>query len=467
MPITSNGYYNSPQMAQAFANLGQIFAPPSAQDSAAFATARARNQQAAQLASLFDYARDGAGFDQTTFDRMGQAAGQWNPSNGYYGVDTTANTARRGQDITAATSLENNRADNARQAVTSLYGALNPGQVAPALPPEISAAIGLPSVGERRGAAPILSETQVKGQFLQGLTPEQQMQVALGDVPVETIITGSGPQIAPRGAAWGATPYDKPGSQAAPQNYLTPDGRRGTARMSPAGMLVDTQTGEPLPQGSSTFSTRAQGTNADLGLPTTANQTTANNAEAVYNAMDADINAMRTLLQNNPGIAGIPGDVRGAAQNAVSVLDETRAAFGDLPPDAKVSAGDVENALRRVAPTRNPAIAQYRLLMTNMAYRLAQMNNPTGEVSRQAFERSMESLNGGLLSNNQSVLEAMDALAAQNSRNRDNYLRTLRAPGQVTPGAAPPTAPAAPSMAPTGPRTIETPAGRVTIQRVD
>ena len=203
MPITANGYYNSPQMAQAFSQLGRIFAPPSAQDSAAYATANARNQQAQQLAALFDYARNGQGFDQTTFDRMGQASGQWTPAAGYYGVDSTAQTARRGQDITSATSLENNRADNQRQAITSLYGVLNPGQVAPALPPEIAAAVGLPGIDERRGAAPILTETQVKGGFLQNLTPTQQQQVALSDVPLEQVVMGdgTGARLVPRGQA--------------------------------------------------------------------------------------------------------------------------------------------------------------------------------------------------------------------------------------------------------------------------
>ena len=111
MPIVSNRAYNDPALGQAFSNLAQLFAPPSGSDLAGYATAKAKKEEAARLAELFNYAKD-PNVQQAVFDRLGQATGQWTPSTGYYGVDTTAATARRGQDIGAATELQKQRLAN-------------------------------------------------------------------------------------------------------------------------------------------------------------------------------------------------------------------------------------------------------------------------------------------------------------------------------------------------------------------
>jgi hypothetical protein len=53
-------------------------------------------------------------------------------------------------------------------------------------------------------------------------------------------------------------------------------------------------------------------------------------------------------------------------------------------------------------------IPKAQKMMLDLAYVNARMANPTGEVSRQALERSIESLGGGsMLSNNASVLAAI------------------------------------------------------------
>lgn len=231
MPI-----YNNPAIGEGFKNLASIFAPPSGSDLAGYATAGAKREEAARLAEMFNYARDPA-FNQSTFDRLGQAAGQWNPANGYYAVDTNAATTRRGQDLSAATSLQTNAADNVRALeqtrlqgqndLAKLYA--TPVTVAQGatvyVPGQTADASGLPRVlggninvgqGERtvtpdgrviEGAAKPLGETEVKAQLLQALKPNEQRAVAMQGVNVEQVIGPDGkPTYVNRPDAAGQTP---------------------------------------------------------------------------------------------------------------------------------------------------------------------------------------------------------------------------------------------------------------------
>ncbi|MFK3857829.1 hypothetical protein [Agrobacterium pusense] len=220
--IVGNKYFNDPALGQAFSNIAQMFAPPSGSDLAGYAAAGAKKAEAARLADLFNYAQSADGFDQSTFDRMGQAVGQWNPSNGYYGVNVGAATSRannaddnaralRVAGMDNERALATNRLDNQRQAITSLYGALDPGQVAPALPDDIASIIGLPAIGERQGIDKPLTDDQVKGAIIGSLPQADQREIAMSGVNVEQIVGANGqPVIASRQAAVGQQPYIKP-----------------------------------------------------------------------------------------------------------------------------------------------------------------------------------------------------------------------------------------------------------------
>ena len=117
--IQNNRYFNDPAIGQAFSNLAGLFGPPSGSDLAGYAAASAKKEEAARLAELFNTAKD-PNVQQAVFDRLGQATGQWTPSTGYYGVDSTAATARRGQDIGASTELQKQRLAN-EGALAQLY----------------------------------------------------------------------------------------------------------------------------------------------------------------------------------------------------------------------------------------------------------------------------------------------------------------------------------------------------------
>jgi hypothetical protein len=474
MPIVNNRAYNDPALGQAFGNLAAAFAPPSGSDLAGYATAGAKKAEAARIAELYAAAGQ-PDFNQTVFDRQAVAAGLYNPTQGYYaqdqnnstaryGIDTTATTARRGQDIGASTAITNNTADNERAMMAAILGAATDpvaqGAIRPGFNPVDYGVEAVPAVPEFAGRVAPLSETEQKAverQRLAGsgqLTDQMLLDTIVGsETPVQAVGASGAPVYMSPGAAvrQGAAPYTKPSGATETQNYRTPDGKTGTAFFDPtANTWKDTATQTPVPQGSTTFSSSLQGGGDETGLaPTTANKTSGTNLEATLNATEADARNLLGLLGKNPGIAGLPGDIRGAAQNAVSVLGEMSAAFGNMAPDAVITAEQAQAALSRLAPGRDPAIQQYKTGLANLAYRVAQMNNPSGEVSRQAYERSLESLQGGMLGNNQSATEALNALLEQVGRTRQTQLETLRNPGQPVPAA-----PAAP-RAPIAPGTIE------------
>jgi hypothetical protein len=228
MPIQNNPWYGAntgTDVRRGLQNIADMFAPPSAGDIAAYAEARDRNasakatdEQSARLRALDDYARQQAGFSKEQWDRMSVAAGRGTIANGYYGVDTDAATTRRGQDITADTALANNAADNKRMTVTSLFGALNPGQVRPALPASIASGFGLPAIDEARGLPQAETYDQVKGAILRAqqpsLTQQQLTALVMGNTPVENIVGAAGkPETVYRTDAVGQQPAFAPNKE--------------------------------------------------------------------------------------------------------------------------------------------------------------------------------------------------------------------------------------------------------------
>ncbi|MBZ9706060.1 hypothetical protein LB543_04915 [Mesorhizobium sp. ESP7-2] len=217
MPIRSNGYFNSPQFAQAASNLATLFEPPSGADAAGWAAANAKKAEATRLQDFFDY-RNNPNFDQQTFDRMGVAAGAYQPNQSYYSVDQGNATTQRGQDVTAATSRANNAADNAgaldRTKLSELgkfYQPLNEGQVRPELPADIAGQFGVDrSLPAEQGNVRPLTKDQAEAQVYQGLTPEMQRAITFGSTPVESVVTPNGPRIATRLDAIGQEPYTAP-----------------------------------------------------------------------------------------------------------------------------------------------------------------------------------------------------------------------------------------------------------------
>lgn len=430
--IVGNKYFNDPALGQAFSNIAQMFAPPSGADLAGYAAAGAKKAEAARLADLFNYAQNTDGFDQSTFDRMGQATGQWNPSNGYYGVNVGAATSRANNSADNARALEQTRMQEAG-ALSRLYA--QPVTVSQGatvyLPDQTQAATGLSGVlsgniatnpGEQVltpdgrlvvGQPKPLTKPEVEGDILRRLPTTDQNAAVLGDIPVETVIMDGTPTIVRRNDAVGKQPAP-PMSTAAPetQNYQTPGGQRGTAVFDQTSKTwKDTASGEPIPQGSITFNSSLQGGATETGLgPTTANSTAANNQDAQITQALNTLDVYEQLIRNNPGALGIVGLIRGTAQNTVAAANDLASSFGKTAPQVAEAAADIREGLSQVAPeVFDRSIPEANFLQATLAYAIARTENPSGEVSRQAYDRALERISGGWLGNSQETLANIGA----------------------------------------------------------
>lgn len=489
--------FNNPRLGQAFNSVASIFAPPAAQDIYAYARAAGEREKMQRAADLWKMARD-PNADMQVFDRSNVAAGNYAPASSYWGVGVKDATDRRGQDINSAdtrykvgvesgdrrrgqdlesgdrryntdtvakTAIDTTKIKETGDTTRTLlapvapgYTRFNPPSVAEIwqVPPQQTGTIQLnqgekavtPDGREFQGNAKPLTEEQLKAQIIQGMTPKQQQAIASGNTPVETVMGSDGkPRTMTR------PEMIESGTPAAPKPGNVYNWKGGTAVMGPDGKLVDTQTGQVLPPGEGVQAPSGVQSKDPLGA-TTANVTEANRKAANLQVMGQALSAYKNLLQTNRGIVGIPGAVRGAAQNVVSVAQEFGQAFGNLAPDAKIGADQVAQIAGQLTQGRDPAIAQLRVMQADLAYKWAQMQNPSGEVSRQAFERALETLSGGTLANNQSALEAVTAIEQALAREQA-AVAALRNPG-AGPQPGPPNAP--------GVQTIQTPAGPVTIR---
>lgn len=414
MAIRSSGYYNNPAIAQAAENLSSLFAAPSGQDAAGWAVANSKNAEAKRLADYFNYAT-GPSVDQQVFDRMGIATGKYNPTQSYYAQDQNNMTAQRGQDVAAQASVLNNQNTVRGGAIGQLYGALNPGQIRPQVPAEVAGTIGLPGMAVAAGVPKPMDKGEMEAAILAGLPAGDQRAAVLSSVPVENVINPvtNQPVIVNRPDAAGMQPYTAPG---ATKNAvaLTRDGRRIPAVQGPTGVWNDAQTGQPLPADIEiTNLPTPQGSNSELGLPasTVANNSAANALDATLDSAEYTANTMIDILSKNPNVAGIPGQVKGALQSLTSSAQQVASAYAASAPDVAMRADELQGLLKAVpgAGGYDPNIVRLQSGIFDLAYARAQAANPSGEVSRQAFERSLEAFGQGLLSSQQDLATALGA----------------------------------------------------------
>lgn len=436
-------YFNDPTLAASVSSLAEVFAPPTANEQYAWARASNERAEGQRLADLWAAAGD-------DFDKQGVAVGQWNPNQSYYAVDTADATTRRGQDVAAETSRLNNDADNTaaneRAVLEALIGlgdtTLEHGEVMPGLPPEVAEALNIPSFPSQSGAdlgapAPLPSEDEVEAQLLLEAIeadlygPQDVANERKSDINVETVLTPEGPRITTRADAIGQEPHINKGAEAKPilETYRTPDGQTGTAEYDTAdGVWKDSQTGAVLPEG--TVTGKINDTSEGFGA-TTSNVTKGNQIVAESNYGRARLAEFRTLLQENPGIMGIPGMVRSFAQDLVAAADEAGAAFGTIDSIEEVR----ELAARVGANGRyDPALAQAAAYALEMAYLQAKAQDPGGEVNVRELERLLGLYDGGI-AGNPKVLANLDTLDEQLIQ-RESYGRELR--GETEPTASAP-----------------------------
>lgn len=98
------------------------------------------------------------------------------------------------------------------------------------MPSDLAALVFGPDVGPiapTAGAPKPLSETEVKGSVLQGMTPEEQRTITFGNTPVENVVTPEGPRIATRLDSVGQEPFVQDRSPGTVRMYRTRDNQIG------------------------------------------------------------------------------------------------------------------------------------------------------------------------------------------------------------------------------------------------
>lgn len=458
--------FNDPALGEAFANVASLFAPPSAQDVAAYTSANAKKQEAERLAWLFNNPND------PLADRKATMAGVYAPTQSYYAVDQNTATTRRGQDVTAATDLEKQRIAGQYGLANTFMTPLNPGQVQPGLPSSVAGAFGVPEMPRTAGAPKPLSLEEQKALERQQLrergtlTDTMLLDSILGaDAPVKTVGPDGKPIYSTPGAAarTGAPAYVDQGSLPKPENgtAILPDGSQVPAIQDvTTGRWKHAQTGAELPNDVRVVKMAAPtGSNEQLGLGKPAQNMIDRQLLDVAVAKDTAVK-LRDLIASSPASQGAVGWLRGTAQNVIQTGGELGGYFGGGVKEVTdaIASGAADASL---AGAFDPNIPAIEMMANLLAFQYAKTT--TGERLSNEMLRAARAALGleGLTANQASSLTRIDmAIKQMESQEKillDAKRRGVDALGQPAPPAPTqtPTA-AAPGAAP--------PAGGTTLQ---
>ena len=440
-------YFNDPNFAAAVSNLASAFAPPSPEEYLMAEKVKGLRTSNAALADAY-------GLAAGDFDKLGVVADLYDPSNSYYSVDTEAATARRGQDVSAATALDKARIDG----MFGLAGTpLAYNEAMPGLPADVAAAIGVPEFAPAAGAAlgapaPALNESEMIARIMADeMTTDERRAIAGSNIdPVQIVGEGGKSTYADPLSALGQEAFVNPGSQAAPTAITF---ERGGVRLG--GFIKDGQyvdaSGQPLSNeeaGTAAGVGKPVGTNSELGI-TNSNTTEFNRVQAITTESDMLVDSLVSEIQGQAGATGLAGTLQNVGQNILQVGQELGTAFaGDANA---VITPEMLSGVVQDGQAYDPTFARLRAGMLQLAYLNAQRDNPSGEVSRFALERQIEALGQGLLANDQSVLAALSMTKEANARKRAASERLQGRPA----GANPMPTPEAPAATPPAAGTVE------------
>lgn len=335
--MPTNAAYHDPNIGIAFNNLAQMFAPPSAQDSAAYADAALKKQKLGEIAQLFQDAAS-PGFNKDVFDRQNIAAGNYTPTQGYYSVDSAANTSMVNNAADNARALQTNAADNQRALALPRFSPISQGDIIPAAPSSLASQFGLPELPQINGAPKPLTDAEVKGGLLTQqlpanpppLTDAQTIALTMGNTPVENVVTPTGPKTVLRTDAVGQEPYFNKGADAKPENAVAqlPDGSTVPAVQQPDGSWSNAQTGAKLPDNIQIYKVPAPtGTADQVGLGKPAQNFIDQQLIDIAIAKDTAVK-LRDMIKTAPASQGAVGWLRGTAQNVVETGGELGNFFG-------------------------------------------------------------------------------------------------------------------------------------------
>lgn len=413
MATRANTYFNNPAFANAASNIAAAFAPVSGADEFGYARAAGQDYQNQALAQAWD-AMTAAGAGPGVQDRYGVAATLFGrgftptqsnravdiaSADRRYGVDVGAETARRGQDMDFVLGIPGVGEPLGYEDATA------------GLPPEVAEYLGLDfSVPGMTGAGlgapePALSTDQYQARLQQGLVAEDPaLAAALGldGMDTTTFVGPEGPELgfSGAGARDGREVFVNPGGQTADDfvTYQTPDGQQGTARIvrsGPGAGMYDATSGEPLPQG--TITGELTGSRDDVLGASTRNQIDQRGV-AVAGALRT-IDELDRLISENPASQGLPGVVRGTAQNVIQTGTELGRLFGGTI--AEVSQAAESGAISpEIYAEFDPSIPAIDMMRNVLAWQYAK-SFAGNRVTNEQYQVALRAIGGGGLFSNQ------------------------------------------------------------------
>lgn len=436
----NNRHYNDPALGAAFSNLASMFAPPSAQDTAAYAAAASKRAEENRIAQLFastadpsaqaaliglqTYGQTPAGFTyKTDQDNATQR----------YGYDQSAAAARYGHDTSAATTLEKAAMDNQADVVTGLFAPLGEGEVRPAVPADIAGIFALPEVDMAAGAPPRMSETEAKAAERMRLaregtlTDDMLLDAIIGErTPVEAVGPGGQPVYMSPGAAarQGAEAYVEPEAAKPRQQVWLRDDATGETRRG----FYDPATGQTLLEDGTAAPAnfmpydlpKTEGTPDQTGIGVSTRNQVEKQVIELQTARDT-ATRLRDLVASSPASQGIVGRLRGTAQNVIQTGGELGEFFGGGVAEvtAAIEAGAADANLAGAFDANIPAID---MLGNLLAFQYAKTT--TGErLSNEMLQQTKKALGLDRLTANQAdALVRLDEAIGAMDRQRDTLL---------------------------------------------
>ncbi|KQO69542.1 hypothetical protein ASF22_02730 [Methylobacterium sp. Leaf87] len=454
-------FYNDEGIGRGFQNIAGALAPPDASDQLAGQKALEIRDKGLRLAELYANTQD------PQYDRRATLLGLQTGSQSLEAVG-----------LNNATTRSTNAADNARaiqQEAMRQSGDTDRTMLAPVaqdatrfVPGRIAKMYGVPEQqygsaslqpgekvvradgSELQGTPKPLSTDEVQAGAMQVLPANDLRSIIMGKAPVENVQTPDGPRVQYRDRAVGSAPAATPVTPQNATNYQTPDGKQGTAVLRD-GVLMDSQTGQPIPAGSKQFSTAVQGGQDATGIGA-ANVNKAGQQLLDLDLADAAMDSYAQLLNETPGAQGALGAARRSFQDLVAtggeagqVLQkqdaEVRRLVGEnrFSPEVLQRFGGFDPKLSAVEGARQRAIALQ-----------AAASGGGAQVSNRDVERvEAEIGGGGLLANNSSSLANIAQAKRTNALVRSKLGVANPTAAGTFPGGgpAPSPAPAAPTAA--------------------
>jgi hypothetical protein len=188
------------------------------------------------------------------------------------------------------------------------------------------------------------------------------------------------------------------------KTYITPDGRKGTARSDPnqAVAPVDAMTGEQLPQGT----ILGDITDTQSGMTASTNTDVQKTGLAI-NDTKATVQQLQQMIAKNPGSTGLAGVLRGTLQDVIATGDNLAQQWGGQIAELQQAIAKNPELAAVVGPKGfDPSIPAIEMQSTLLAFQLAKVLAGGDRISNQQFDYARQMVGSSSVLANTSASKA-------------------------------------------------------------